>query len=150
MEEIYKIIIPILSVSMLISFGAFLCVLRNYLILKKREEELQELNAKLKKDSERKNTQYSEDILKYVRMFTTQVTFLHFRDFIDNHKVEMTTKENIRTLVADISNEVHDSINADRIIFDDTLFTKEFYESYIIRITMDTIKDLLSKTVDEI
>lgn len=143
-------IVLCISVVLLISSSIVLwraCV--NYKTYRKRADELMEENEKLKKDIESERSKYSEDILKYVRTFTTQITILKFREFIDTHDIEKVNEANIKGLVEDVARNVHDSIKEDRILFDELLFTKLFYESYIIDITVSTIKDLLNKSVEE-
>ena len=116
--------------------------------LKSNENAIKNIHMQLKDENNNVITEYSEKILEFVKMFTTQVSVLQFRTFVDNHDIEKVTRKQLQQLVSDVAETVHNSIKIDKIDFEDTLFTKEFYESYIVDTSMIIIKSLLDKVID--
>lgn len=92
--------------------------------------------------------EYSTKILDYINAFTVQVATLNFRNFLDTHELEKVTKATLSGLVEETASMVNDSMVKENIMFEDALFTEEFYDKYIINIVMVTIKDLLDKAVE--
>lgn len=117
--------------------------------LRKQEELITSLHNKMQGENIESLTSYSQKLLDFVKMLTTQVAILKFKTFVDNHEIEKVTKVNVRELAGLVANTVKDSINIDNIDFSDILFTKEFYEDYIIEVSITTIKSLLEKTISE-
>lgn len=93
--------------------------------------------------------EYSHEVLEYLRSFTVEVSAITFRNFIDNHEIEKITKATMTKLVEDTAKIVNESINVGNIRFNDTLFTRKFYDKYIIDISMISIKELLEKAVNK-
>ena len=78
--------------------------------------------------------EYSTKILDYINAFTVQVATLNFRNFLDTHELEKVTKATLSGLVEETASMVNDSMVKENIMFEDALFTEEFYDKYIINI----------------
>lgn len=142
-------VIVILSIILTLS-GAWL--VNSIIILTKlkiEESKRNQMYLQLQEENTKNIADYSEKLLEFIKMLTSQIAILKFRTFVDNHEIDKITKANIQNLVADVAETVNVSINADHIDFDDVLFTKEFYENYIIDTSLITIKGLLNKTINE-
>jgi len=114
-----------------------------------QEKKLSELRLQIQSDNHNTATEYSEKMLDFVKMLTSQIAVLRFRTFVDTHELDKITKANVQKLVTDVAETVHNSINIDNIDFEDMLFNKEFFEKYIIETSLITIKSLLDKAVNE-
>ena len=55
------------------------------------------------------------------------------------------TKANVEELVKDIAHMANNSLNMDNIFLDDTFFTKEFVENYIVETTVILVKQMMEK-----
>lgn len=116
--------------------------------LKIQESKMNQMYKQLQSENTKEATNYSEKVLEYTKMFIGQITVLKFKAYVDNHEIDKVTKANIQNLASDVATTVHKSINLDNIQFDDTLFTKEFYEQYIIDSSLMHVKRLLEKTIN--
>lgn len=117
--------------------------------LKSYESKFSELYSRLKNENNRIETEYSEKMLEFAKMLTTQVSILMFKEFIDSHDISKITRINIKELASTVAEYVHASINISNIDFNETLFTKEFYEKYIIDTSFNTIKSLLDRVIND-
>ena len=95
------------------------------------------------------STESAEKLLNFIRMISSQIAMIQFRNFIDSHDISKVTKANIRDLVEDTATNIKNSLNIDDIDFADMLITEEFLDEYIINVASITIKDLLNKSLSE-
>lgn len=91
----------------------------------------------------------SKQLLEFIRMMVGQVAVLKFRTFIDTRDVERSTKANIESLVQDVATTVNASLNMSNISIENTIYSKEFFEQYIVETSVIIIKDLLDKSLNE-
>ena len=117
--------------------------------LKSYESKFSELYSRLKNENNRIETEYSEKMLEFAKMLTTQVSILKFKEFIDSHDISKVNRIHIKELASTVAEYVHASINISNIDFNETLFTKEFYEKYIIDTSFNTIKSLLDRVIND-
>lgn len=111
--------------------------------------EIIKLNSKLESpEFYNMRIEYTNSMLKYVHDFTIQVASIQFRNFVDGHDLNKITKATMSKLVEDTAIKVIKSIDSKNIKFDDLLFTKDFYNNYIIDIAMISIKELLDKAIN--
>ena len=87
--------------------------------------------------------------MKYLREFIGQIAVIKFKAFIDSHKMDKITEINIKKLIDDIATTTNKSINRSNILFDNTIITEEFYESYVIETTIILVKEMLEKLENE-
>lgn len=90
-------------------------------------------------------TEYSDKLLSYIQKFSTQLATIEFYNWRDNHKMDKLTEENIRKLIDETDHKVWESLNTINIVYEDTLFTKEYVGTCIADTVMLTIKNLLNK-----
>lgn len=118
-----------------------------------------ELELKLQRDeikykSEHRNRQeslrYSEDMLDFIKLVVAQVSVIQFRKFTDGHKMEKVTLAQVKNIVSEIAGTVNKAIIRDNIEFDTTIFTREFFDSYIIETTSMFVKQLLEKYIIDV
>lgn len=91
----------------------------------------------------------SKQLLEFIRMMVGQVAVLKFRTFIDTRDIEKSTKSNIEHLVQDIATTVNSSLNMSNISIENTIYSKEFFEQYIIETSIVIVKDLLDKSLND-
>jgi len=128
----------------------------NYMVAQKRLEELRikyremELqNKEIERTQKDQSIEYSRNLMKYLREFIGQITVIKFKAFIDSHKMDKITEINIKKLIDDIATTTNKSINRSNILFDNTIITEEFYESYVIETTIILVKEMLEKLENE-
>lgn len=125
----------------------------NELQAKLLEVKEKELAIKKKKAEEDRTSylQYSKDMIEFIRMIIAQTAVLKFKEFCDRHQqFDKVTEANVKTLVSDVAIAVNKSINNSNIMFSDTLFTREFYNHYLVETTTAYVKDLVDKKVAEL
>lgn len=147
-SELTLIITLVIIVLMILSGAWFVNSLILLIKLRMHEKSITNLHMQLEEDNSKITTEYSEKLLNFVKMITTQVAILQFRTFVDGHDMAKVTKANVRDVADNVAKTVKSSINMDSIDFSDTLFTKEFYESYIIETSIIAVKSLLEKTIN--
>ena len=86
--------------------------------------------------------------MSLAREITIQVCVLQFNAFKDSHEIDKINRSHIQKLVTTIAKEVNDLVVLDNLDYDNLLYKKEFVERYIINISINTIKDLLDKAID--
>ncbi len=119
--------------------------------LEELTNEIIKLNAEIESpESSNIRIEYSQSMLEYIREFTMRVASINFRNFMDGHELSKVTKATVSNLVEVTATKVNNSIDLSNINFNDLLFTKEFYNSYIIEISMISIKELLDRAVNNI
>lgn len=143
MNAIFTILIFII-LALLIMLGI---ISDKYIDTKNAVDELNSEMIIIKLNCE--SPEYSHEVLEYLRSFIVEVSAIIFRNFIDNHEIEKITKATMTKLVEDTAKTVNESISVTNIRFDDTLFTRKFYDKYIIDISMISIKELLEKAVNK-
>lgn len=147
-QNAFILILSMAIIIVVLGFIGLFVVTRNYMILKHRYDDLKEIAENLKEENKAMTVKYSDEILKYFRVFTTQISMIKFQEFLDSHDVKKITESNVKNLINDICKTVNESINRRKIVFDDALFTEGFLNQYIIQITITTVKDLVAKSVD--
>lgn len=149
------IVIPCIAICIaLICWSARMYI--NYMVAQKRLEELRikyremELqNQEIEKIQKDQSIEYSRNLMKYLREFIGQITVIKFKTFIDSHNMDKITEINIKKLIDDIATTTNNSINRSNILFDNTIITKEFYESYIVETAIMLVKEMLEKLENE-
>jgi len=136
-------------VLMILSAAWFVNSLIILIRLKHQERDYNEIRKELEEENSKVSTEYSEKLLEFVKMLTSQISILQFRTFIDGHDMDKVTRAQIQELAKSIAVTVNKSINIDNIDFDSALFTKEFYEGYIIENALINVKTLLQKAINE-
>ena len=146
MENELKLYFIMLIIILVLSVIWLVYSLTIFTKLKIYESKMNQMYVQLQNENSKRTTEYSDKMLEFVKMFIGQIAVLKFRTFVDSHNLGKITKANIQKLVAEVADTVHKSINIDKIDFEDTLFTKDFYEKYIIETSVIMIKELLDKT----
>lgn len=104
----------------------------------------------LKEGNKERVVEYSKQVLEFIRMMVGQVAVIKFRTFIDNRKIEKISKANVEELVADVARTVNRSINMSNIQIENTVYSREFFEEYIVESSVMIIKDLLARDLNNI
>lgn len=136
----------ILAVLLVIMIGQLLLCLRNNERIRKNYEELQRLAA----EDDRDPVVESEKLLTFTRTFITQVVMLKFGQFRDAHDMSKITRTQIINELREITIGIEKSLNFNNIVFDQLVFTREFYDQYIVDFTVDTIKRITGQEVDNV
>jgi len=89
-------------------------------------------------------------VLEFIRYMITQKSIIKVRALFDSKDdPEKTTLPQIKTVVKEIAEDVHDAL--DEKFYEEILIVdEEFLNQYIIDLAMILVKDLLDKTVEEI
>lgn len=136
---------PLICIIILLIFYYFILLFK----FTKVEESVDNIISSLNNQYNESNKDvYSEKIFNFTDTMINKISILKYSSFIDGHYTDMITKANIEKLASDVATEVYNSIDIDKINFNNTLFTKEFYEKYIIETSLTTIKRLIEKTIN--
>lgn len=90
---------------------------------------------------------YSDHVLKHVRELVSTMSNIRFKTFLDKYETSKITQEHVKKLIEDIAVSVNESIDYSNINFNNTIFTKEYLNKYIIEITMYLVKDLVNESI---
>lgn len=150
--NVNELIVGVCVIVCIVSILWSLQIYANYIKAQKRLDEFrirsQTLEMKIQEIEEsrkEKSIEYSNNIMKYIREFIAQIATLQFKTFVDGHNMNKITEANIKKLVQDIAEEVKTALNEVNILFDNMLFTKDFYDKYIVETTVITVKTMLEK-----
>lgn len=105
---------------------------------------------RLESENKNKTVEYSNKVLELIRSIVGQIAVLKFRTFKDNHDMTKITIANVETLVSDVAKMANNSLNMNNIFLDDTFFTKQFVEQYIVETAIIFIKEMIDKSIGEI
>lgn len=86
---------------------------------------------------------YSKDLLDYTTEIINQESVRQFNQFIEGIDIKKLTESQVKKLIAEISNAVHDGLRLDVINFEKLIYSKEYYESFIISHSMYIVNQLL-------
>ena len=121
-----------------------------YRYFKVKQENLRNeiIYRQLEIENKNKTVEYSDKALELIRSIVGQIAVLKFRTFQDGRDMAKVTKTNVEELVKDIANMANGSLNMNNIFLDDTFFTKEFVEKYIVETAVILVKQMMEKTVN--
>lgn len=128
----------------LIWFGISLMVL---IRLKKKYVKDTTLLHDLKEANQEKVVEYSKQLLDFIRMMVSQIAVIRFRTFVDNNDMSKITKSSIEKLVHDVASTVKQSINISNVSIENTVYSEEFFDRYIVETSVIMVKDLLDKAI---
>lgn len=103
----------------------------------------------MKESNKNKMVEYSKQVLEFIRMMVGQIAVLKFRTFVDTNDLSKVSKSAIEKLVADVAESVNRSMNMVNLSLENTVYSKEFFEQYIVETSVLMIKDLLDKAIGE-
>lgn len=96
--------------------------------------------------------QFTTEVLKFIDDYIHKVVVIKYREFSNNHQIEMTTKINYENLTTNIANDVKDNLLSterfDRIL-GNTIFPKEYYYTYAIDMVANDVLKLLDKDIND-
>lgn len=139
----------IVIVALIMVLIWMLIVLNRYIKLKQRQIENEIEYRSIRKENQNKTVEYSNQVLEFVRSIVGQVAVLKFRTFTDTHDLTKITKAHLQPLVTDVATMVKDSINIENISIGEALFTKDFYEKYIIETSVIMIKQMWETAIED-
>ena len=96
-----------------------------------------------------KSPEYSEKVLDFIRNFAAQVAIMHFRQFLDSRATDKVTREQTKNLARDVATTVRSYIDNDKIDHRKLMFTIAYLDEFIVQVSVNAVKDLLKKAVDE-
>lgn len=103
----------------------------------------------MKESNKHKMVEYSTQVLEFIRMMVGQVAVLKFRTFVDSNDLSKVSKSSVEKLVADVAASVNNSMNMVNLSLENTVYSKEFFEQYIIETSVLMVKDLLDKAIGD-
>lgn len=103
----------------------------------------------IENENKNKTVEYSNKVLELVRSIVGQIAVLKFRTFQDSHDMSKITTTNTKALVDDVARMAKRSLNMNNIFLDDTFFTKEFIENYIVETSIILIKQMIEKAAND-
>lgn len=138
----------LLIIMMFVIIWFIISLIMLYNLQKKYNSRMLEL-ALLEKNNNTKVVDYSNQLLEFIRMMISQVSILKLKVFIDNNHVDKITKFQVEQVVTDIATTVKTALNVNNIAIENTIYTQEFFEQYIIDTTVHTVKQLMEKTIND-
>lgn len=136
-------------------FSILWCINSFIILFKLNKQELmvRNITTKIVQDAtnpNEMNTDLSNQILQFTRMIISQIAMMKYRDFVDSKDMSKITRSNVTKLVDEVATECHKAIRIESISFESLVFTREFYEQYIVETTVFVIKSMVNKTFDNI
>lgn len=93
---------------------------------------------------------YSQTILDFIKKFIIQYAVSQSVIFRDTHDISKISKHNIEALAKDVAIKVKVYLNESNILFEDVLFTKEYYDTYIVDTSLSTVKEIFNRIIEDI
>jgi hypothetical protein len=144
------VIFVVVSIGLIGSMIWMSVTLYKYYKTKKESLEKEIEYRRLETENKNKTVEYSNKVLELIRSIVGQIAVLKFRTFQDTHEMDKVTKENAKGLVDDVAKMAKNSLNMNNIFLDDTFFTQEFVEQYIVETSVILIKQMMDKSVNEL
>ena len=101
------------------------------------------------KSLEDKKLEYSKNVMEFGRNLAAQSSIMMFHEYIDNHQVDKLTRIQLSELIKDISTSINISIDYTQIDFNRTIFTREYFQRFIVNTVVNSTKSLFNKYLDE-
>ena len=98
-------------------------------------------------DQQKLKLSYSDDLLKFIREYVTQVSIIKFHEYIDGKDLSKITRFNMITLTKDTATEAKYGIT-DVLDISYSIFTEDIIDKYIINVSSITLKKLLREAVE--
>ena len=98
-------------------------------------------------DQQKLKLSYSDDLLKFIREYVTQVSIIKFHEYIDGKDLSKITRFNMITLTKDTAIEAKHGIT-DVLDISYSIFTEDIIDKYIINVSSITLKKLLREAVE--
>jgi len=95
--------------------------------------------------NEEKIIKYSKDLLDYTTEIINQESVRQFNQFMEGIDIKKLTESQVKKLIGEISNVVHDGLRLEVINFEKLIYSKEYYESFIIAHSMYIVNQLLKE-----
>lgn len=147
--EISNLIVLLLIILMLFVITWFIIsIIVLFKLYKKYKNNTIEI-LKLNESNKDRVIEYSNKLLDFTKMMVSQISILKFKTFIDNSKIDKITKSQVEKIVTDVASSVKDALNMNNITIEDTLYTEEFFNQYIIDTSIYTVKQLMNKLLSE-
>ena len=142
-------VLILVSIGLLCALGAMIIGLHKYYQLKQQSLRNDIEYRQLENENKNKTVDYSNKVLELVRSIIGQIAVIKFRNFQDSHDMSKVTEANVKSLVKDVATMAMGSLNMKNIFLEDTFFTKDFIEQYIIDTTVILIKQMMEKAVND-
>lgn len=146
MSLLITVILVLIMFIVLFWFGMSLTVLMR---LRSQYDKDSRSLKELQEGNKDKVLDNSKQLLEFIRMMVGQVAVLKFRTFMDTRDIEKSTKSNIESLVKEVATTVNASLNMSNISIENTIYSKEFFEQYIVETSVIIVKDLLDKSLND-
>lgn len=104
----------------------------------------------LKESNKDKSIEYSTKSLDFIKMMISQTALVKFRTFIDGNDISKVTRIQIEGIVSDVATTVKSTINMNNIAIENTIYTKEFFDNYIIETSVYIVKQLFENAINEL
>lgn len=88
--------------------------------------------------------EYTNRMMDLVEKLITQICIIRFRRFKSSHDLSMVTELQFKKLISETSEAIKSSFN-NTIDYDRSLLNENFYDTYIIELTVDRLQELLNK-----
>lgn len=150
------VFVIILTLEIILAVAIIGKTIINYCNLKLKEMELQRTLYERSIDAKEQITDlsimqtridYSKSVMEYIHAVVTEQAIIEFRNFLDSHVLNKVTRLQVAHVVDDLANKVKDHIQLENIQFNDTIMSEEFFMQYIISISVDSVKQLLDKSI---
>ena len=86
---------------------------------------------------------YSEKIIEFTKNMISEISMLRFKEFVDHLDTSKVAKSHYENMASEVAKEVYNKININNILFQYTLFTKEYFEELIINYSIEINKALI-------
>lgn len=154
-SSVFLIFLTIAGIALLISMVFMVRAIIKYYHLKGTVIQRESERKDLEEDNKNKTVEYSNNLLELIQMIVSRIAVLRFRHFMDTHRIDPNEEGGVKVnraqivkLIEEIAKMANDSLKRDNFNFDDTFFTEDFYNKYIVGTTEILVKEMLAKIVD--
>lgn len=102
----------------------------------------------LQKDNKEKILEYSQKSLEFIKLMISQIALLKLKAFIDQHDISKVSRSQIEKVVEDVALTVRNNINMQNFQIENTIYTEEYFDQYIIQTSVFIVKKLFDEAVN--
>jgi len=81
--------------------------------------------------------------MKFTKNLIEEISVIRFREYVDHTDITKVSKKNYQLVASEAAKEIYNKINLNNILFEYTLFTREYYQEFIINYTIHVNKLLV-------
>lgn len=90
---------------------------------------------------------YSSELLDFIKLMISQVALLKVKEFLDGNDISKVTRVHIENIISEVATDIKNRINMNNVSIENTIYTKEFFDQYIVDTTVYIVKQLFEEAI---